>query len=171
MLNYNLSAFVNTAKVSTDKSQSSNKSNFYKSIALKNKKVNLIRIYLILMVKINLRSCSVYGGFTLSYKYELYYPNTANNSPCGGFQVHVLPEHFEFCFKQDLKFLIWLVKHSMIRSFLIFIFSFSNREIKSQHIFKKKRLNQRMSTKHTLNTAYHTLNFVYHTYLLDLMML
>ena len=27
----------------------------------------------------------LYGGFTLSYKYELYYPNTMNNSPCGDF--------------------------------------------------------------------------------------
>ena len=42
---------------------------------------------------------------------------------------------------------------------------------KSTYFQQKKRLNQRMSTKHTLNTAYHTLNFVYHTYLLDLMML
>ena len=38
-----------------------------------------------------------------SYKYELYYPNIQNNSPCGGFQVHVLLEHLEFCFKQDLE--------------------------------------------------------------------
>ena len=42
-------------------------------------------------------------GVPLPYNYELYYPNTKNNSQCGGFQVHVLPEHIEFCFKQDLK--------------------------------------------------------------------
>ena len=34
----------------------------------------------------------------LSYKYELYYPNTVNNSAWGGFQSKkiVLPEHSEF---------------------------------------------------------------------------
>ena len=34
----------------------------------------------------------------LSYKYELYYPNTVNNSAWGGFQLMkiVLPEHLEF---------------------------------------------------------------------------
>jgi hypothetical protein len=29
-----------------------------------------------------------------------------NNSPCGVFQVHVLTEHFEFCFKQDLMLIL-----------------------------------------------------------------
>ena len=39
--------------------------------------------------RVNLRSCSVYGSFQhhTSMKYEVYYPNTLNNSPCGGFQI------------------------------------------------------------------------------------
>ena len=63
-INYNLSAFVNTAKVSTDKLSLSNKSNLIKYIAFiaNSQKVNLRRIWYF-KCKINLRSCSLYGGF------------------------------------------------------------------------------------------------------------
>ena len=89
-----------------------------------------------------------------------------------GFPSPCTSRTLEMCFKQDLRIWIWLVnvKHTMIRSYLICLFSFSNRDIKSTY-FQKQRLNHSMSTKHTHNTAYHTLNYSYHTYLLMLMML
>ena len=47
--------------------------------------------------RVNLWSSSLYGRFHF-HNCEKYYPNTMNNSPCGGFQSkwNVLPEHVEF---------------------------------------------------------------------------
>ena len=47
--------------------------------------------------RVNLWSSSLYGRFHF-HNCEKYYPNTVNNSPCGGFQSdwNVLPEHVEF---------------------------------------------------------------------------
>jgi hypothetical protein len=36
----------------------------------------------------------------------MYCPNTVNNSPCGGFQINVLPEHFEFASNRILFYFI-----------------------------------------------------------------
>ena len=58
---------------------------------------NLLRFNFVKKERVNLWSSSLYGRFHF-HRCEKYYPNTMNNSPCGGFQFEwiVLPEHVEF---------------------------------------------------------------------------
>ena len=62
--------------------------------------------------RVNLWSSSLYGRFHF-HNCEKYYPNTVNNSPCGGFQSdwNVLPEHVEFASLGFIKSL-WIVIES-----------------------------------------------------------
>ena len=58
---------------------------------------HFVKIQLCKKKRVNLWSSSLYGRFHF-HNCEKYYPNTVNNSPCGGFQSdwNVLPEHVEF---------------------------------------------------------------------------
>ena len=58
---------------------------------------HFVKIQLCKKKRVNLWSSSLYGRFHF-HNCEKYYPNTMNNSPCGGFQSkwNVLPEHVEF---------------------------------------------------------------------------
>ena len=58
---------------------------------------NMLRFMCVEKGRVNLWSSSLYGRFHF-HNCEKYYPNTMNNSSCGGFQSkwNVLPEHVEF---------------------------------------------------------------------------